>query len=133
VTTFVARHGDHSCQHVAFDTDNLELFRQHLVTRGGTPRGQTLVRNDGFGVLKQMFAKGYAGGHAGESSFPEYVERPKSDDQGVAITFSSDAGKGFYEQIDDAITAGDDEAFFDFSRMPTGWVAPQPTPLAAAR
>jgi hypothetical protein len=128
VSAFVDRHGDHSCQHVAYDTDDLERFRQHLVASGGTPRGSTLVRNDGFGVLKQMFAKGYAVGHAGETSFPEYVERPKVGDDGVAITFSQDAGKGFYDQIEDAISGGDTEPFFDFSAMPDDWDVPTPVP-----
>ena len=131
VTMFVERHGDHSCQHVAYDTGDLEAFRQHLVANGGTPRGQTLVRNDGFGVLKQMFAKGYAVGHAGEASFPEYVERPRVGDDGVAITFSQMAGRGFYDQIEDAIASHDTEPFFDFDAMPVDWQVPRPTPARA--
>jgi hypothetical protein len=134
VTSFVEKHGDHSCQHVAFDTDNLEQFRQHLVGFGGTPRGETLVRNDGFGILKQMFAKGYAVGHADENSFPEYVERPKVDADGaVNITFSDMAGKGFYDQIEDAVESGDDAPFFDFDRMPADWSVPEATPIAGTR
>ena len=134
VTAFVERHGDHSCQHVAYDTADLERFRQHLVANGGTPRGQTLVRDDGFGILKQMFAKGYAVGHAGETSFPEYVERPEiTDDGAVAITFSQMAGQGFYDQIEQAIESGDDEPFFDFAAMPADWTVPAPAALAGAR
>ena len=68
VTKFVERHGDHACQHVAFDCHDLERFRRHLLEMGGHPRGQVLVRHDGFGVLKQMFAKGYAEGDAAEAS-----------------------------------------------------------------
>jgi hypothetical protein len=133
VTTFVAKHGDHSCQHVAFDTGNLDAFQRHLQELGGSPRGTTLVRNDGFGILKQMFAKGYSGGHPAETCFPEYVERPTltGDDRNggrVAITFSEDAGRGFYDQIEDAIAANDDEPFFDFRSMPAGWEAPAPQP-----
>ena len=77
VTKFVERHGDHACQHVAFDCHDLQRFRRHLLEMGGHPRGEVLVRHDGFGVLKQMFAKGYAEGDAAEASFPEYVERPR--------------------------------------------------------
>ena len=77
VTKFVERHGDHACQHVAFDCHDLQRFRKHLLEMGGHPRGEVLVRHDGFGVLKQMFAKGYAEGDAAEASFPEYVERPR--------------------------------------------------------
>jgi hypothetical protein len=127
VTKFVERHGDHACQHVAFDCYDLEAFRRHLIGMGGHPRGRTLVRNDGFGVLKQMFAKGYEEGDAAEASFPEYVERPTRDDSREAqITFSEQAGRGFYEQIENAIASGDEEPFIDFAAMPKDWEAPPP-------
>jgi len=77
VTKFVERHGDHSCQHVAYDTHDLDKFVAHLQANGGTPRGEVLVRNDGFGVLKQMFARGYEEGDAAEASFPEYCSVPR--------------------------------------------------------
>ena len=75
VTSFVEKHGDHSCQHVAYDCYDLDQFIRHMKTLGGHPRGDVLVQNDGFGVLKQMFAKGYAAGHAGEATFPEPEHR----------------------------------------------------------
>jgi hypothetical protein len=130
VTKFVERHGDHSCQHVAYDTHDLDKFLDHLQSMGGHPRGQVLVRNDGFGVLKQVFARGYAEGDAAEASFPEYCQRPRlgdSDDE-VAITFSPDTGKGFYDQIEEALEAHDEEPFFDFAQMPVDWQVPAPTP-----
>jgi len=127
VTKFVKRHGDHACQHVAFDCHDLEAFRRHLLKMGGHPRGRTLVRNDGFGVLKQMFAKGYEEGDAAEASFPEYVQRPThGDSRDVQITFSEQAGRGFYEQIENAIETGDEEPFVDFRAMPKDWKAPPP-------
>lgn len=129
VTKFVEVHGDHSCQHVAYDTHDLDDFVEHLKRMGGTPRGQVLVRNDGFGVLKQMFARGYAEGDAAEAEFPEYCQRPRVDDsEAVAITFAEETGKGFYDQIEDAVAAGDEAPFFDFSRMPADWQVPVPTP-----
>jgi hypothetical protein len=128
VTKFVERHGDHACQHVAFDCYDLERFRAHLVTMGGHPRGRVLVRHDGFGLLKQMFAKGYAQGDAAEASFPEYVERPRAGQQPPGITFSEQAGRGFYEQIEDAIETGDDEPLIDFAKMPRDWHAGTPEP-----
>jgi len=86
-----------------------------------------LVRNDGFGVLKQMFARGYAEGDAAEASFPEYCERPSvSGGDEVAITFAEETGKGFYDQIEDAVAAGDKAPFFSFSAMPTDWEVPTP-------
>ena len=98
---------------------------------GGTPRGKTLVRDDGFGVLKQMFARGYAEGHAAEATFPEYVERPRlgATDGDVAITFAEETGRGFYDQIEDAITEQDEAPFFDFERMPLDWTVPAPIAL----
>lgn len=126
VTKFVERHGDHSCQHVAYDTHDLDKFVAHLQANGGTPRGNVLVRNDGFGTLKQMFARGYAEGDAAEASFPEYCERPKLDDADseVAITFSAETGRGFYDQIEDAVADGDKSPLFEFAAMPEDWEVP---------
>ncbi|MGZ4724492.1 MAG: hypothetical protein ACXV8L_09805, partial [Ilumatobacteraceae bacterium] len=90
-------------------------------------RGGTLVRNDGFGVLKQMFARGYSEGDAAEATFPEYVQRPSlGDADEVHITFAEETGRGFYDQIEDAVAAGDEDPFFDFSKMPSDWVVPAP-------
>lgn len=126
VSDFVERHGDHSCQHVAYDCHNLDRFVTHMKTLGGNQRGDILVQDDGFGMLKQMFAKGYASGHAGEATFPEYCERPDltASDQSVEITFSNKAGGEFYKQVQDAITEGDEEPFFDFREMPANWQVP---------
>ena len=130
MTKFVDVLGDHAVQHVAFDTHDLEKFQAHMKDMGGTPRGETLVRNDGFGILKQMFARGYAEGDAAEASFPEYVQRPNPGDTDaeVAITFAEETGKGFYDQIEDAVAAGDEAPFFDFTRMPEDWQVPAAEP-----
>lgn len=126
VTSFVEKHGDHSCQHVAYDCYNLDKFIDHMKRLGGHPRGDVIVQDDGFGILKQMFAKGYATGHAGEATFPEYCQRPRSASEAhdVEITFSRQAGEGFYKQVQDAIESGDGEPFFDFSKMPADWRVP---------
>ncbi|MGB5760835.1 MAG: hypothetical protein WBM50_28225 [Acidimicrobiales bacterium] len=130
VTKFVEAHGDHSCQHIAYDTYDLDAFKERITSMGGTPRGETLVRNDGFGILKQMFARGYTEGDAATSAFPEYVQRPRAEDSPaeVAITFAEETGKGFYDQIERAVEAGDEAPFFDFSHMPDDWQVPRPTP-----
>ena len=129
VTSFVEKHGDHSCQHVAYDCHNLDNFIAHMKSLGGHPRGDVLVQDDGFGILKQMFAKGYASGHAGEATFPEYCERPDptATEQNVEITFSNKAGGEFYKQVQEAITEGDEEPFFDFKMMPADWQVPAET------
>lgn len=126
VSSFVDKHGDHSCQHVAYDCYNLDNFIAHMRSLGGHPRGNVLVQNDGFGILKQMFAKGYASGHAGEATFPEYCQRPQSEDEAkqVEITFSNAAGGEFYKQMQDAIDEGDEQPFFDFRHMPGDWEVP---------
>ena len=126
VTAFVDRHGDHSCQHVAYDCHSLEKFQAHMKALGGHPRGDTIIQDDGFGILKQMFAKGYATGHAGEATFPEYCERPKTagDIRDLEITFSEMAGEGFYDQVQKAIEADDNTPFFDFEKMPGDWQVP---------
>ena len=124
VTNFVERHGDHSCQHIAYDCHDLDCFLDHLRSVGGATRGEILVQNDGFGQLKQIFAKGYVDGHAGESQFSEYCERPKSDEKSteeVNITFSEKAGQTFYEQVQDAIKVGDHSSLLNFDHMPLDW------------
>ena len=44
VTAFTDRHGDHSVQHVAYDTHDLEKFIEHLKAMGGDPRAASGVR-----------------------------------------------------------------------------------------
>jgi hypothetical protein len=122
VTAFVERHGDHSVQHVAFDTHDLDRFLEHLKAHHCQVRGETLVRKDCFGLVKQVFCKGYQDADAGEASFPEYVERPSPEGGPEAeITFSGELGKGFYHQIEEARTEGDTQPLIDFSRMPAHW------------
>ena len=126
VSSFVEKHGDHSCQHVAYDTYDLDAFIDHMKSLGGHPRGGVLVQDDGFGILKQMFAKGYATGHAGEATFPEYCQRPQTGAEAkeVEITFSDLAGGQFYSEVQNAIEEGDTEPFFNFDKMPADWQVP---------
>ena len=132
VTTFVERHGDHSVQHIAFQVNDLEQFQNHFESMGGRARGPMLERVDGFGFVKQVFARGYSTGNAAEASFPEYVERPRVDSiQRAQITFDGKAGRGFYDQIEDAIANNDLEPSFSFSKMPTNWQLPIPRSLNA--
>ncbi len=88
------------------------------------------MRNDGFGTLKQVFARGYAEGDAAEANFPEYCQRPRvgDTDAEVAITFAEETGKGFYDQIEDAVEAHDEAPFFDFAHMPADWTVPAASP-----
>ena len=120
VTAFADRHGDHSVQHIAFDTENLEQFVSHAVSNGVNLRGQQLVSNDGFGDLKQLFGKGYAKQNAAEMSFPEYVERPKKGTK-MSTSVPQNTGKNFYQRIEHARNTGDTSTLLDFSRMPTDW------------
>lgn len=64
--------------------------------------------------------------------FAEYVERQGGRGEAEpAITFSSKAGRGFYQQIEQAREWKDSETFLDFSRMPPSWTPPQPVDLRA--
>ncbi|MBY6190724.1 hypothetical protein KUV22_09885 [Microbulbifer agarilyticus] len=128
VSAFAEAHGDHSVQHIAFDTVNLEDFVTHAISNGVNLRGQQLVSNDGFGDLKQLFGKGYAKQNAALMSFPEYVERPKGG-EGMSTSVPQNTGKNFYQRIEDARNSGDTSTLIDFSRMPRDWdpLKSQPT------
>jgi len=65
---------------------------------------------------------------AAEATFPEYVERPRAGADDAHVTFSEAAGRGFYEQIEQAIESGDEQPLIDFSRMPKDWAAPAARP-----
>lgn len=125
VTSFVEKHGDHSVQHVAYDTEELDKFVEHLTNYGGRPRGEILHRHDGFGKLKQLFCKGYSGTDPAQMPFPEYVERHQfSQSKELKITFSQEAGKGFYQQVENACKLDDTETLIDFVHMPSNWEPP---------
>ncbi|MBI2066528.1 MAG: hypothetical protein HYT77_00750 [Deltaproteobacteria bacterium] len=122
VTAFVRKHGDHSVQHVAYDTEGLDVFLKRLSEFNCHPRGETLVRNDGFGLVKQVFGKGYEHEEdPAQASFPEYVERPRRGNHESEISFSQKFGESFYKQIENARESKDRETLIDFSRMPRGW------------
>lgn len=134
VSVFVDRHGDHSVQHVAYGVEHLDNFLDWLRSHGGRLRGEVLRRNDGFGVVQQIFGNGYApSGDPAADSFPEYVERPRprehrSPESAPRITFSETAGRGFYGHIERARARRDTEPLIDESSMPPGWTVPEPTP-----
>ncbi|WP_438003740.1 hypothetical protein WME89_33420 [Sorangium sp. So ce321] len=132
VSVFVEKHGDHSVQHVAYDTVHLGAFLERARKHGVRLRGETLLRNDGFGMVKQVFSKGYDGEDPADMQFAEYVERQGAHGEAEpAITFSSRVGKGFYYQIEQAREQKDRETFIDFGRMPQGWRPPAPVDLDA--
>jgi len=133
VSAFAERHGDHAVQHVAFDTTGLDAFRDRVEAHGGQLRGDTLVRDDGFGILRQVFGRGYQAGKADEEAFPEYVERPRVDANGnmetAPVTFSQGAGRGFYVQIEEAVDNEDSDELINLdAAMPEGWSLPDPRP-----
>ena len=43
VSAFVERHGDHSIQHVAYDTHDLDKFIEHMQSMGGNQIGRAHV------------------------------------------------------------------------------------------
>ena len=134
VTLFAEMHGDHSIQHVAYDTTNLDGFREHLQQHGFNMLGEQIVKKDAFGLLKQMFCRGYSSDLCpAENSFAEYVQRPRSVADELEITFSQNAGKGFYRQIEEAMTSDRQTTFTDFSAMPEHWQVPEVEPVFPMR
>ena len=123
VSAFVNRHGDHSVQHIAFDTPNLEQFVTRAMRMGTRLRGSQLVNDDGFGTLKQLFGKGYAEQDAAEMSFPEYIERPRGGQTGEEVNTDvpQNTGKNFYQRIEDARESKDTSTLTNFSMMPDQW------------
>ncbi|MDX2230870.1 MAG: VOC family protein [Leptolyngbyaceae cyanobacterium bins.349] len=133
VTLFAERHGDHSIQHVAYDTHNLDKFTQRLQEYGCHPLGEPISKRDSFGLLKQLFCRGYSQLSPAENSFAEYVQRPKSVQDELEVTFSQKAGKGFYRQIEEAMDQGMQTSFTSFTKMPSNWqpaIAEQPASAA---
>lgn len=124
VTAYAEKHGDHSVQHVAFQVPDLVAFQKQMVEQAGLHLlGPILQRNDGFGWVRQVFAKGYNDdANPAEVGFPEFVERPlKKGEAFPEVSFSANAGTGLYQQAQEAMDADQREAMVDFSQMPAGW------------
>lgn len=132
VTLFAELHGDHSVQHVAYDTSNLDQFIERLQKYGCNVLGEPIAKKDAFGMLKQVFCKGYSQLSAAENQFAEYVQRPRSIKEELEVTFSQKAGKGFYRQIEEAMAKGNKTTFTDFSAMPYNWQTPAIEPALSA-
>lgn len=131
VTLFAERHGDHSIQHVAYDTSNLDSFMERLQQYDCHALGEPIAKQDAFGMLKQLFCKGYSQLTPAETAFAEYVQRPRSVREELEVTFSQQAGKGFYRQIEEAMAEGKQLTFTTFSKMPADWQPPAVQPPIA--
>jgi hypothetical protein len=132
VTLFAEMHGDHSVQHVAYDTSNLDQFIDRLEKYGFNVLGEPIAKRDAYGMLKQVFCRGYSQLSPAENQFAEYVQRPRSIQEELEVTFSQKAGKGFYRQIEEAMAQGNDTTFTNFSVMPSNWETPASEPVFAA-
>ncbi len=132
VTLFAEMHGDHSVQHVAYDTTNLEQFIDRLEKYGFNVLGEPISKRDAYGMLKQVFCRGYSQLSPAENQFAEYVQRPRSIQEELEVTFSQKAGKGFYRQIEEAMAQENQTKFTDFSGMPSEWQIPASEPRVAA-
>jgi hypothetical protein len=126
VTAFHERHGDHAVQHVAFLVPDLSGFRDEIVNFGVNLLGPILQRHDGFGYVRQVFARGYNDeSNPAEVSFPEFVERPLH--KGAAfpeVSFSAEAGTNLYRQAQEAMDKDERKPLVDFSKMPANWQPP---------
>ena len=130
VTKFVDRHGDHACQHVAYDTYDLEKFQSHMRELGGSAArrhvgAQRRLRHPQADVRPRLLR-----GRRRRGNLPRVrAAAAASDADEVHITFAEETGRGFYDQIEDAVAAGDEDPFFDFSKMPADWEVPAAQPL----
>ena len=124
VTAYAELHGDHAVQHVAFQVADLGSFRQTMTKEAGLKLlGPILQRDDGFGWVRQVFAKGYHNAaNPAEVGFPEFVERPLKKGQAFPeVSFSAEAGTGLYQQAQDAMDNDQRESMLDFSHVPENW------------
>ena len=128
VTLFAELHGDHSVQHVAYDTSNLDQFIDRLEKNGFNVLGEPIAKKDAYGMLKQVFCRGYSQLSPAENQFAEYVQRPRTIQEELEVTFSQKAGKGFYRQIEEAMAQENKTTFTDFSGIPANWQTPAPEP-----
>lgn len=125
VTRFVERHGDHSIQHVAYESRNLTGLRDRLERYACLPLGEVVAKRDYLGTLQQFFCRGYSALPAAENAFAEYVQRPRSAQEEYEISFSSKAGKAFYRQIEEAMESREILPFTQFEAMPADWRPPE--------
>ena len=131
VTKFVDRHGDHACQHVAYDTYDLEKFQSHMRELGGSARGGTLgaqrrLRDPQADVRPRLLRRRRRRSHVPRVRAAPIAQRRR---RGAHHVRRGDR-RGFYDQIEDAVAAGDEDPFFDFSKMPADWEVPAAQPLA---
>ena len=133
VTLFTELHQDHSIQHVAYETKDLEQFQDRLEKYNCNILGQPITKIDPLGMIKQLFCRGYSPTNPAKTTFAEYVERPKASMSDSKVTFSQKAGKGFYNQIEAAIPQEKYQPFTNFAAMPENWEAPKISePVSAA-
>jgi hypothetical protein len=123
VTAYLERHGDHAVQHVAFLVKDLQALRAHLMTSGVNLLGPILQRHDGFGYVRQLFARGYHDdSNPAEVGFPEFVERPlQKGAEFPEFSLTSDAGTKAYGKAQHAMNTDDRQSLLDFSKMPADW------------
>ncbi len=125
VTLFTELHEDHSVQHVAYETKNLEQFQERLTKYDCNILAEPITKIDAWGMIKQLFCKGYSPTNPAKTGFAEYVQRPKNNHSDSKITFSQQAGKSFYKQIETATISQKYPRFTDFSAMPENWEIPK--------
>ena len=115
-------------QHVAFLVQDLSTFRTQVMEHGVNLLGPILQRHDGFGYVRQVFARGYhSDTNPAEVGFPEFVERPLQKGASFPeVSFSAEAGTNLYRQAQDAMDRDERRPLMDFSKMPPDWEPPLP-------
>lgn len=123
VTCAVEAHGDHFLQHPAFHVRDLEAFIKHASNVGLRFQGDMQVRNDGFGVTKQIFASQYNdSNNSAIVGFHEYEERKYEDTE---ITFSPKVGASLYDIAQEIMNSDTRQTMIDWSYMADDWEPPE--------
>lgn len=115
VSAYVAKHGDHSFQHVAVAVDNIYTFVEWAMTNHFHFLGPIQDRKDAFGDVKQVFARKFDKDlPPDEAPFYEFVERPNEEGRFIsADSFSDDFAKEFFLQIAGAQKKCENKIFFE--------------------
>lgn len=118
VSAYVAKHGDHSFQHIAVAVDNIRAFVDWATANNFNFLGPVQDRPDAFGPVKQVFARKFDKDlPPDESPFYEFVERPNQEGRFIsADSFSDDFAKEFFLQIEGAQKKCENAIFYNIEQ-----------------
>lgn len=122
VSAYVAKHGDHSFQHIAIAVDNVDVFVEWSTKNNFCFLGPIQDSKDAFGRVKQVFARKFDKSISpDEAPFYEFVERPNQEGRFVsADSFRDEFAQEFFLEIERAQKGHEDEIFFETEKTVLG-------------